>query len=39
MVPYLAWLCFAAALNHDIGRMNPDAERLVPGASSTQIES
>ncbi|HEU4969192.1 TspO/MBR family protein [Sphingomonas sp.] len=38
MVPYLAWLCFAAALNHDIARMNPDAERLVPGASSTQID-
>jgi tryptophan-rich sensory protein len=37
MVPYLAWLCFAAALNHDIAHLNPDAERLVPGASSTQI--
>nr|WP_157028278.1 TspO/MBR family protein [Sphingomonas horti] len=38
MVPYVAWLCFAAALNHDVARMNPDAERLVPGASSTQID-
>lgn len=37
MVPYLAWLCFAAALNGDIKRMNPDAERLVPGLTSTQI--
>jgi tryptophan-rich sensory protein len=37
MVPYLAWLCFAAALNHDIARMNPGAERLVPGSLSTQI--
>lgn len=25
MVPYLAWLCFAAALNAAIGRLNPSA--------------
>ena len=25
MVPYLAWLCFAAALNAAIARLNPDA--------------
>lgn len=25
MIPYLAWLCFAAALNSAIGRLNPDA--------------
>jgi len=25
MVPYLAWLCFAAALNAAIGRLNPGA--------------
>ena len=37
MVPYLAWLCFAAALNNDIRRLNPDAEQLVPGFASTQI--
>ena len=37
MVPYLAWLCFAAALDHDIRRLNPDAERLVPGSLNTQI--
>ena len=38
MVPYLAWLCFAAALNNDIRRLNPDAEQLVPGFASTQIK-
>lgn len=37
MVPYLAWLCFAAALNFAIDRMNPDAETLVVGSRSTQI--
>lgn len=38
MVPYLAWLCFAAALNNDYRRLNPDAERLVPGGTTTQIQ-
>jgi tryptophan-rich sensory protein len=37
LVPYLGWLCFAAALNWEIGRLNPDAERLAPGASATDI--
>jgi translocator protein len=37
MTPYLAWLCFAAALNNDYRRLNPDAERLVPGSTTTQI--
>jgi tryptophan-rich sensory protein len=37
MVPYLAWLCFAAALNWDYDRLNPDAETLVPDARTTQI--
>ena len=37
MTPYLAWLCFAAALNNDIRRLNPDAERLAPEAPSTHI--
>ena len=39
MVPYLAWLCFAAGLNHDFDRLNPDAEMLVPGSVTTQISS
>ena len=25
MLPYLLWLCFAAALNSAIGRLNPGA--------------
>lgn len=37
MVPYLAWLCFAAILNYEMDRLNPDAESLTPSASSTTI--
>lgn len=38
MVPYLAWLCFAGALNWDIAKLNPNASTLVPSATSTQID-
>lgn len=38
MVPYVAWLCFAVLLNYQIDRLNPDAETLVPGASSTEMK-
>ena len=38
MVPYLVWLCFAGALNWEIGRLNPNASTLVPSATSTQID-
>lgn len=37
MVPYLAWIVFAGYLTYTIGVLNPDAETLVPAASSTQI--
>ena len=37
MVPYLVWLCFAGLLNYEIGRLNPDAETLVPRAGTSQI--
>lgn len=37
MVPYLAWLCFAAALNKEIDWLNPEAETLVVPAARTQI--
>lgn len=37
LVPYLAWLCFAAALNHQIWVMNPDASAVAPAASSADI--
>lgn len=37
LVPYLAWLSFAAILNYQIDRLNPDAERLYVPAASSQI--
>jgi len=37
MVPYLAWLCFATILNYQIDRLNPNAETLVPGSSTSQM--
>ena len=37
LVPYMAWLFFAAILNFQIDQRNPDAETLVPAAASTQI--
>ena len=37
MLPYLAWLAFAAVLNYQIGALNPGAENLVPGAGGTDI--
>lgn len=37
MVPYLVWISFAAILNFQIDRLNPDAESLYVPAASTQI--
>jgi translocator protein len=37
MLPYLAWLAFAAALTWQIGALNPRAEKLVPAGSGTDI--
>lgn len=38
MVPYLAWLCFAAILNKQIDELNPNAETLqVPRSPSSVI--
>lgn len=38
MLPYLAWLCFAAWLNHAVETLNPQAETLAPNHASTQVE-
>jgi benzodiazapine receptor len=37
MLPYLAWLCFAAALTWQIDALNPGAAELAPGGSTTDI--
>ncbi|HEX8239070.1 MAG TPA: TspO/MBR family protein [Allosphingosinicella sp.] len=37
MLPYLAWLCFAAALTWQISTLNPGASELAPGGSTTDI--
>ena len=37
MLPYIAWLFFAAFLNWQIGVLNPDAATLVPGQASADI--
>ena len=37
MLPYLAWLCFAAFLNYQIIQLNPDAETLAPAEGGTDI--
>lgn len=37
LLPYLCWLAFAATLNYEIGRLNPEAETLVAPALRTQI--
>ncbi|AGH50599.1 MULTISPECIES: TspO/MBR family protein [Sphingomonadales] len=37
LLPYLAWLLFAALLNFQILQANPDAESLAPGRVRTQI--
>ena len=37
MLPYLAWLGFAALLTWQIGLLNPDAAELAPEASGTDI--
>ena len=37
MLPYLAWLSFAAVLTWQIGMLNPGASELAPGGATTDI--
>ena len=37
MLPYIAWLCFAALLNWQIVELNPNAAELVPSEGSADI--
>jgi translocator protein len=37
LVPYMMWISFAAILNYQFDRLNPDAETLVPPAARTQL--
>lgn len=37
MVPYMVWISFAGMLTLGIDRLNPNAETLVPHATSTKI--
>jgi tryptophan-rich sensory protein len=34
LLPYLAWLCLAAALNYEIKALNPGAELAAPGSGT-----
>ncbi len=38
MVPYLAWLSFAAILNWQVHALNPNAETLVPNQRASHME-
>lgn len=37
MLPYMAWLCIATALNYEMDRLNPDAESFSPASSATKV--
>jgi tryptophan-rich sensory protein len=36
LLPYLVWLCLATALNFEIGRLNPGADRAPLGITSVR---
>ena len=39
LYPYLGWLMFATALNYKIMELNPNAETLVPGQHTINIDA
>ena len=38
MLPYLAWICFAAFLTNSIETLNPGGQALAPAQSSAQVQ-
>jgi tryptophan-rich sensory protein len=38
LYPYLGWLMFAGLLNYEILQLNPNAETLVPGGQTINID-
>lgn len=38
MLPYLIWICYAAFLLYRIDTLNPNADHIVPGRASDQIQ-
>jgi benzodiazapine receptor len=37
LLPYLAWLCFAALLNFQFDQLNPDGETFIPASAATEV--
>lgn len=38
LLPYLAWICVACALNFEVGRLNPEADGAFGAPSTVRVE-